>query len=775
MQIDQLCHAYLATCLRSAGQWLFAAISVVALAACEKPATESDAQAIAAGPATASYIGGSECAVCHADALKAWTGSHHDLAMQAAAETTVLGDFGNESFEHDGTTSEFLLRDGEYRVKTLVGRGETAELAVTHAFGIEPLQQYLVERPRGHYQTLTMAWDTRPASEGGQRWFDLHPDEDIPPADPLHWTGLFQSWNTSCAGCHSTNLEKNYEPQSDSFNTTYSSIDVDCEACHGPGSLHADDPANWPMKLASEPEAEWVFEPGSSIAKRVPERTQHEQVETCAQCHSRRSQLVDRFEPGTPLMHGFRPELLEEGLYYADGQILDEVFVYGSFVQSKMFAAGVTCTDCHEPHSNRLRADGNAVCAQCHLASTYETPEHHRHEAGGPGAQCVDCHMPAKTYMVVDPRRDHSFRVPRPDIAATIDAPDACSGCHDDRDAAWAAAIVKEWHPDGRSGTPHYGEAIAAARNWQRDWPTELLGVVGDMQQPAIVRATAVRLLSRQPNAEAIDALRAAFDDDPLVQLAAVDTLAAMPEQQRLELGLPLLSHPLLAVRVAAARQLAAAGAQLPQSRRTALDAALAEYREVQAFHKDRPEGWVNLAGLDIELGETGRAEAALETAIERFPWFTPGYVALADLYRRSGRDSAAMPLLEKAVDANPEDPAGWLALGLARIRAGTSEDAIASFRKAVELAPGEPYYRYVLGVALNSTAPGQAIDYLAGAYESFPGYRDIPFALATMNRDAGDTDAALEYARQLLEITGPVPGVLGLVNQLEAEQGKSD
>lgn len=723
-----------------------------------------------AAAAAAGYVGGAACLDCHADAAAAWQGSHHDLAMQVADEATVLGDFDDASLAHDGITSRFFRRDGGYWIRTDGADGELADFRVTHTFGIEPLQQYLVELPGGRFQIPAVAWDTRTAADGGQRWFDVHPDEDIGHSDPLHWTGVFQSWNTSCAGCHSTNLVKNYDPATDTFATTYSSVDVDCEACHGPGSLHVADPEAHSLLLAADG-AQWIFPPGESIAERVPARTEHTEIETCAQCHSRRSQLADRFEPGTPLLHAFRPQLLEDGIYHADGQILDEVYVYGSFLQSKMYAAGVSCSDCHEPHSNRLKAEGNGVCAQCHLASSYETAEHHRHEPGASGSACVDCHMPSKTYMVVDPRRDHSFRVPRPDLSAAIGVPNACTGCHGGETDEWAAGIVADCYPQGRSGDAHYGEAIDAGRNWLTDRNEALMSLVDEPTHPDIVRATGIQLLARQLDSRAIPLIESALarGDAPLLQMAALDALAAFPAELQIELARPLLTHDSLTLRISAARQLAPLRLELPQSRRGALDAALDEYRAVQAFNGDRPEGWVNLAGLQIDLGEFGAAETSLETAIERYPYFAASYLNLADLYRRSGRDAQSEALLSAATDANPDDPAGWLALGLAQVRAGRSEDALGALRKAVAVAPDDPYFAYVLGIALNSTdGTAAAIDVLEDAHERFPGYRDITFALATMSRDTGDVEAAQGYARHLLEASPGDPAALSLLRELE-------
>ena len=737
----------------------------------EEPAQEDSPAARPAPSAQAEYVGGAACTSCHEEEATQWRGSHHDLAMQVANELTVLGDFDDASFTYNGIRSEFFRRGADYFIRTYGPDGTLDEFRVTHTFGIDPLQQYLIEFPGGRFQVTTLAWDTRPADAGGQRWFTVYPEDGIDSDDPLNWTGVFQNWNSSCAACHSTNLLKNYSADADAYATTFSSIDVDCEACHGPGSLHTQAPEAWSLVLSADESRRWTFKPGAVTAQRVTPRDSHTEIDTCAQCHSRRSQLAEPLEPGQKLLHAFRPTLLDDGLYHADGQILDEVYVYGSFLQSRMYAAGVTCSDCHDPHSNRLKLDGSAVCAQCHLASTFATAEHHHHVVGESGSACVDCHMPAKTYMVVDPRRDHSFRVPRPDLSRTTGAPDACTGCHEDKSAEWAAATLRQWFPEGRTGTEHYGEAIAAGRNWQTDRADRLSSLVTDADQAAIVRATGLTLLAQQPDAATLDAIRAALDsDEPLMQLAAIDTLGGTPAELRVQLLRPLLMHPSLAVRTAAARQLAFVSNELPQSQRTDLDAALEEYKAVQDFNSDRPEGWMNLAMLQAEIGESARAEASLRTAIDRFPWFAASYINLADLYRRDGRHAEAESLLVAATEASPDDPGAWFALGLAQVRGGQGDAALEAFRRAVELAPDEPYYRYVLGVALNSTGLGaEAIAELERAYARFPAYRDIPLALATMHRDAGNKEAALRYARALLEVSDQDPAALALINELES------
>jgi hypothetical protein len=361
--------------------------------------------------------------------------------MDIANARTVLGDFDDARSEHRGVATTFR-RDGErFLVRTEGPQGQLEEYEITHTFGVEPLQQYLVPFPGGRMQALGIAWDTRPIEDGGQRWFHLYPHEEIGPDDPLHWTGVQLRWNYMCAECHSTHLQRGYDVAHDTYQTTWSEIDVSCEACHGPGSA----PVAWveaaargdprlDVRLGDRDRGRWILDPNTGIAQRSVKRARPTQVEACARCHSRRTTITSDYPYGRPLLDTHIPALLEEGLYHADGQILDEVYVWGSFVQSRMYAAGVTCSDCHDPHSLDTRnRGGNATCASCHSPARFDTPEHHHHERASTGASCVACHMPARTYMGVDARRDHSMRIPRPDPSVALGTPNVCNGCHPDR------------------------------------------------------------------------------------------------------------------------------------------------------------------------------------------------------------------------------------------------------------------------------------------------------------------------------------------------------
>ena len=380
--------------------------------------------------ATKEYVGADACKQCHQAESEAWQGSHHDLAMQEANEQTVLGDFDNAKFKHDNVESTFFKRDGKFMVRTDGPDGKLTDYPITYTFGVTPLQQYLIAFPGGRYQALSIAWDSRPKAEGGQRWFHLYPKEKMDHTDQLHWTGRYQNWNMECAECHSTNLKKGYDAASDSYKTTFNEINVACESCHGPASQHvewakqaqppySDDDKGLAVKLHSHWQDAWKLTDGNVTAHRE-QPADDALMNTCWACHARRSTLVEGSLPGLPLEDSHHPSLLTQPTYYADGQQRDEDYTWGSFRQSKMFQNGVTCMDCHEPHSLKLRAEGNALCTRCHNAEKFDTEKHHFHKQDSKGAQCMDCHAPEQNYMVIDGRHDHSFRLPRPDLSLIV-------------------------------------------------------------------------------------------------------------------------------------------------------------------------------------------------------------------------------------------------------------------------------------------------------------------------------------------------------------------
>ncbi len=618
------------------------------------------------------YVGSQACTACHADEVQAWEGSDHALAWTLPSPQTVAADFDGTMFEHDGMTARFRIQGQDYFVSVTEKDGVTTEYRVHSVAGVEPLQQYLLETAPGRLQSFDVVWDTE---AGG--WFHLYPEQDLPPDDGLHWTGPYKTWNARCAECHATGYDKNYDPVSRSYASTQAEIGVGCEACHGPGAAHiawagearaGDDLVDRIAGYGNDGAGGALDRYGLSQSFATTEAT----IQQCAGCHSRREGYGDASPlPGTPYHDAYRLSQLRPGLYHADGQILDEVYVYGSFLQSKMYAAGVGCQNCHDPHTTELVAEGNAVCTQCHSPAgnpdfpslrlaEYDTPDHSFHETGSKGAQCVNCHAPEQVYMGNDWRADHSFRIPRPDLSAMTGAPDACTSCHKDRDAQWAAAEIALRYPDAARRGPHYGQTLARGRADPVAAAGDLTALAMDDSQPGLVRATALWLLEAANSQSAADQVAPLLADaDPVIRAAAIGPQRRAGPQELAPRLLPLLTDPVRSVRMEAAKALLNAPiAYLPSAAQARLDAAMGEWRAALASRLDFPETHLQLAGMALTMRAFPQAEAAFREAVRLDPQRVEAWVMLVRIAAATRGAEATGEVLDQALAVLPDAPA---------------------------------------------------------------------------------------------------------------------
>jgi Flp pilus assembly protein TadD len=735
----------------------------------------------------ATFVGSNVCARCHEEQYKLWRGSDHDRAMQIANEKTVLGDFNGAEFNYFGVKSNFFKKEGKFMIRTDGPDGNLEDYEIKYTFGHYPLQQYLIEFPGGRLQALGIAWDSRPESEGGERWFHLYPNEKITHTDSLHWTGPNQNWNYMCAECHSTNLQKNYDPDSDSFNTTWSEINVSCEACHGPGSRHVEWAENIKdrqeynsisdkglvVNLGKHGEVKWIIDQNTGSAARSGHEKTNVEIEICARCHSRRDEFWEEYIYGRPLMDTHMPALLEENLYYPDGQIKDEVYEYGSFLQSKMYHKGVTCTDCHNPHSLKLRESGNGVCAECHLSSKYDSPSHHFHKISSSGASCIGCHMPPTKYMVIDPRHDHSIRIPRPDLSVKVGTPNACNMCHSEHTPQWADENINKWYAKRYKGYQNYAEALDAGRTGAPLAEELLADLAQNATAPNIARATALSELHRYLSPASIEAVRLGLSsDDPMIRAAALDALEAVEPGLRLRLAFNILNDPVRTVRIKAVTVLASVPRdQLTAGQSRVFDNAVDEYVEAQFTNAERPESHLNIGLLYVQLGRFTEAESEYQTAIKLQPSFVPAYVNLADLYRILGKDSEGESLLRNALLLSPQNADVYHALGLLFVREKRISEAVEALEKSARLRPDNPHYSYVYAVALNTEGKKkEAIEFLIETHDRHPNDREILYALVTFNRDGGNVEAAKNFAQKLIELSPNDPSFRNLLDQLQIQ-----
>jgi len=618
----------------------------------------------------ARFAGSHSCAGCHATEYSSWLQSNHRHAMETPSGETVLGDFNDTEFRYFGRTTRFFKTGDSFRLTTENQQGQSETFTIAYTLGYEPLQQYLVDVGGGRIQALPFAWDSRERKDGGQRWFHLYPKDNITPANPLFWTRPLQNWNHMCGDCHTTGFSKNFSKDANVFASRWSETGNGCESCHGAGSVHV--------------EARKTAQAKVNVAPLIAAmRTQKDQIDQCGACHARRVRLREtssRERMLETMLETWRPQLPQDGLYFVDGQIREEVFEIGSFLQSKMAAKGVLCTDCHDPHTARLKAVGNALCTQCHALETFDRAEHHFHKVGTPGAQCVSCHMPARTYMVVDPRRDHRLAIPRPDLSDLLATPNPCTECHTDRSNSWAAEAVRK-QKSGDATTETWG-AVAWQAIRQRRPAAEILNDL--VTKPFLTSANPISKASvlaslRTLTPDSLEILAAQRNSsEPLVRLAAIQASASVPPPQRVPLLIDMVRDSSHAVRLAAASLLAGADrTPLSGDQRASLDAALTEYRKWLEQDADRAETMAALAALQTAEGDVVSAQASFEKALQRDETSLTVLLNYADFHRAKNNDTAAEPLLIRASTLYPESAGVHFALGLLRVRQKRPQEAV--------------------------------------------------------------------------------------------------
>ncbi len=706
------------------------------------------------------FVGRSTCVDCHQEQSALFHGSDHDLAMDVATNETVLGDFNNVTFEHDGLVNR-MFRDGKkFMVHTEGPTGKMEDFEVKYVFGFNPLQQYMVEFDRteempeneiSRLQVLRISWDTK-----AKRWFYLRPPdvaEKLNPDDPLHWTGIAQRWQTMCADCHSTNLQRNFDLKTAQYHTTFSEIDVSCEACHGAASLH--------VELANSRSMFWDRRYGYGLTKLKGESNEP-QIQTCAPCHSRRGVLDDSFHGGDTYFDHFALELMSPATYHADGQIKDEVYVFGSFIQSKMYHKGIRCSDCHDPHSLKLKAPGNAICTSCHQhsAGKYDVPSHHHHTPGTAGAMCVNCHMPETTYMEVDPRRDHSLRVPRPDLSVKLETPNSCSGCHVEdfkkeldpsvveglegkldeysdwiaaresgnkaiaevmqKTDAWCDAACEKWYGPDRRKLKHFAEAIVAFRRGEADGVKKMLAMIAEPSEmaPAYARAGALSELIQSGERDSLPLAKKLLenrDEHPIVRYAAVSAYQLAPIEMIADDLSEFLGDESKPVRDEVARLLVLSGAveRLGANDQDRAKGVIEEVEQSLMMTSDRAGAHIALATLLQELARYQDAIEAYQNAIKVEPNAVGARTNFADLLDRlaaTGRPQSAemnelakqlrkeeLPLLGRDAKLAPENAPVQYRYGLALYLDGDYKGALKQLERAVELDPSVEVYQTAL------------------------------------------------------------------------------
>jgi len=643
-----------------------------------------------------------DCVACHVQQVSDWQKSDHAKAMAEATENSVLGDFSGAEMSHYSQHARFFTQDGQFKI-AFTEDSKTSIYQVKYTFGHYPLQQYLIEAAGGRFQVFPFAWDARTKENSGQRWYPIYPQEDIKSADRLHWQQPMQTWNGMCADCHSDGLTRNYSKNDNTFNTQWDNISIGCQSCHGKMQEHATQSQRSPLTLTKEEKqaiGHCLRAPNEKVASWQGQPRDPAGMDSCFACHSLRSPLTDGIKPDTAFLDQFSPSLLSQPFYYADGQIKEEVYVYGSFLQSKMFAAGVTCLDCHDKHTMKIKVQGNGLCLQCHSPETYQQNTHLRHPLNSEASQCVSCHMPETVYMGVDFRRDHSLRIPRPDLSVQTDIPNACNKCHQNESAAWATEQVKKWH--GPTKKLSKEEQAFFDLQQQGYLPVaEHFALINDVNISVIKRASALMML---PNSVSqlsdIEVKPWVTSEHDLIRLAVAKIGQLLPINHRLKSYQSLLGDRYKAIRIAAANNLLDVGLQNTSLFRTALE----ELMTSNQVNQWRGEGNLNQSMVHMQLNDIAKAIEALSHGIASDPYFAENYINLADIYRAEQNNEKERETLVKGLNSNPKSALLHYSHGMYLIRQQEKTQAVSAFKQAIKYEPNNLQYAYVYLLALDNS-----------------------------------------------------------------------
>ncbi|HEY1115401.1 MAG TPA: tetratricopeptide repeat protein, partial [Chitinophagaceae bacterium] len=607
-----------------------------------------------------------------------------------------------------------------------------------YIFGHYPLQQYLVAFPGGRLQVPRASWDSK-----AKKWFHQYEGQKIQPGDWLHWSQAAQNWNTMCATCHSTNLKKNYFMEQDSFHTTWSSINVSCESCHGQGKLHVD--------FVSSPAYKKGDKPIDTYIKST--KGQFQQLNTCTPCHALKADISQELMATGELLDDHIPQIPTTEQFYADGQIDGEVYIYTSFMQSKMMHKGVTCSNCHNPHSGKRLFANNQLCNQCH-GKTYDDPKHTFHAVNTVASDCVSCHMPGKTYMGNDYRHDHSFRVPRPDQSALYGTPNACNSCHKDKSAQWAAeSIKKNYGPERKY---HFSDDLIPGSKLDAQSEGHLLKLVRDTATPAIIRATAYSYLgSIFTDASAASLRQGLQDRDALTRYHALRSLANFPPQQWMEAAGPLLSDKARAVRIAAADLfLSVPEANLPERYKAAFYPAKEELRSYVLYQADFADGNVMIGDHYLKQNDFNNAEKFYLRALKKDSLLNYSRLNLSVAQSAQGKQGEALKVLQTAARISPDNDRVFFNLALLHIEMKDTAAAITAFDKAVRLKSSNPRLYYNYGLLLHQKRQAaKAVDVLKKGIALSPRDEDLNYALAFVYLQEGQSAQAKKFVQALQNI----------------------
>lgn len=656
-----------------------------------------------------------DCKQCHKKQFENWYISDHFKAMAKADNKSVLGNFNNQTISFHNIRNRLFIKNKQYFINTLNENKKYQDYKISYTFGHYPLQQYLIETKKGHLQALNIAWDSREKSEGGQRWFHLQ-KEINGTKDIFFWTRHFQNANSRCIQCHTTNYSKNYNRETKTYNSSWSDINISCEACHIDVKKHLslakkNKFSNFQKDSLSHTvkKATWIFKKDKNSAIIANPnfnilQNQKNIINICGTCHSRREN-ISKFKTNEDFYDNFKLKMLEKNLYEIDGQILDEVFVLGSFLQSKMYKKGVSCTNCHEPHSQKLYFEGNNLCLQCHKKNIFDVKTHHNHKKNSIGSKCINCHMPQKKYMGVDFRADHSFSIPRPDLSILYNTSNACTNCHKNKSNLWAKKSLKNFLKKQNKNLSNKKDTYTKINKMLQNNNFSALNyfLTEEINSLAKIQiATLYEQLKKFPINNTYNILSKDLKNkNILIKLSAISALEYAPPKIKISLLFPLKDDKNLSVRNKITQVLSSSFDFMNKEQKQIFKKLTKELIKTLEYNSDSPIYLTNLANLYINLKNFNQAKKLLKEALEIEANYLPANLNLADIYRIQGLEKKVFNTLKKTLTFAKDYSIVYYSIALHYLRINKVSQAIKYLKISISKKDANALNFYVYALAL--------------------------------------------------------------------------
>ncbi len=712
-----------------------AILAVLAAAACNRKSPVEET----APTDQAAMTGSSQCQPCHPAFYQKWATSHHGLAMQPFSAR-----FAQSALEPQkdaitiGGLAYRFIQEGEAAFIEESGPKGIRRLPMQHAMGGKNTYYFLTPMERGRLQVLPLAYDVQKKS-----WYDMAASgvrmhTGGPTDRPIPWTDQAYTFNTSCYGCHVSQLRTNYDQKNDTYNSTWREPGINCETCHNDGQAHV-------ALYKKDPKAKHE----DMRILRITKFTVQQRNEMCAPCHAKMSPISSGYEVTQRFFDHYDLVILEDADYYPDGRDLGENYTYTSWLMSPCVQASkLDCIHCHTS-SGRYRfatENPNDACLPCHKEKVANSTSHSRHKAGTPGGNCIDCHMP-KTRFANMNRSDHSMLPPTPSATVKFGSPNACTLCHKDKGPSWADAKVRQWHKtDYQKPVLERAALVDAARKRKWDRLPAILAYVQDSRGDNVTQASLIRLLRSCDDPRRLPVvLKALQHPNPLVRAAAAGSIGSVITPEAREALVRATADEYRLVRIRSAASLAS----LPASALTAAEQEPVRKAtdELIASYNARPDDFSNQTNLGNFYMDQERLDLsiqAFETAIRLRPDSVGTLVNASMAYSRAGRPADAERVLDQALRIAPENAPANFNRGLLLAEVGKKSEAENSLRKALSVEPNFAPAAYNLCVLMMERRDPGGLAYCQQAVKAAPGNEKYVFSLAFYLDQAGDSARAL-------------------------------